>query len=224
LQAEVPAQRSRKPRRRVGGLTFYHKEESMPRLRPLLVVCALALLPAVTQAQWRITRRSSSSYYHGPSTPWREATLVVGVLNYDFANDDNFPMAALRFDWRLTRYLRSELSIAYAVAQVDDPDGSGDMNASLGAATVGLRAELPIPFVRPYVGAAMGLFARLDERSDDEGGIRSIRPTHAFPVGVRIPLSDRVALRGEARWRFDQHPGGATAVDVEKTAGLSFAF
>jgi hypothetical protein len=195
----------------------------MTRLRPLLVVCALALLPAITQAQWRITRRSSSSYRH-TTAPWREASLVVGVLNYDFANDDNFPMAALRFDWRLTRYLRSELSIAYAVAQVDDPAGEGDMNSSLGAATVGLRAELPLPFVRPYVGAAMGLFARVDEKDEDEGGVRSIRPTHAFPVGVRIPLSERVALRGEVRWRFDQHQGGSTAVDIEKTAGLSFAF
>ena len=195
----------------------------MTRLRPLLVVCALALLPAITQAQWRVSRRSSSSYRQ-PATPWREATLVVGVLNYDFADDDNFPMAALRFDWRLTRHLRSELSFAYAVAQVDDPAGDGDMNASLGAATVGLRAELPFPFVRPYVGAAMGLFARIDERDTDEGGVRSIRPTHAFPVGVRIPLSDRVAVRGEARWRFDQHRGGLTAVDIEKTAGLSFAF
>ena len=198
----------------------------MTRLRPLAVVCALtalALLPAVTQAQWRTTRRSSSSYRQ-PATPWREASLVVGVLNYDFANDDNFPMAALRFDWRLTRHLRSELSFAYAVAQVDDPTGDGDMNASLGAATVGLRAELPLPFIRPYVGAALGLFGRIDERDDDEGGVRSIRPTHAFRVGVRLPLSERAASRAEARWRFDQHRGGLTAVDIEKTAGLSFSF
>jgi hypothetical protein len=196
----------------------------MTRLRPLLVVCALALLPAATQAQWRIVRRSSSSYHRQPATPSREASLVVGVLSYDFANDDNFPMAALRFDWRLTRFLRSELSVSYAVAQVDDPTGAGDMNASLGAATVGLRAELPIPFVRPYVGAAMGLFGRVDAKDKDAGGSRSIRPTHAFPVGVRIPLSDRAAIRGEVRWRFDQHQGGLTAVDIEKTAGLSFAF
>lgn len=196
----------------------------MTRLRPLLVVCALALLPAVSQAQWRIVRRSSSYYHRQSSAPYREATLAVGVLNYDFGNDDNFPMAAFRFDWRLTRVLRSELSFAYAVARVDDPDGSGEMNASLGAATVGLRAELPIPFIRPYVGAAMGLFARIDEKDEDAGGLRLVRPTHAFPVGVRIPLSDRAAVRAEARWRFDQHRGGTTAVDIEKTAGLSFAF
>ncbi len=198
----------------------------MTRLRPLLVVCALALLPAVTQAQWRITRRSSSNSYHRQSSaPWREATLAVGVLNYDFADDDNFPMAALRFDWRLTRYLRGELSLSYAVAQVDDPAGEDDdINASLGAAIGGIRAELPTPFIRPYVGAAMGLFARIDDRDEDEGGVRSIRPTHAFPVGVRIPLSERAAIRGEARWRFDQHRGGSTAVNIEKTAGLSFAF
>ena len=197
----------------------------MTRLRPLLALGALALLPAVTEAQWRVTRRSSSSQYRQSYNPWREATLAVGVLNYDFADDDNFPMAALRFDWRLTRHLRGELSLSYAVAQIDGvTDEDDDVNASLGAATVGLRAELPLPFIRPYIGAAMGLFGRIDDRDEDEGGVRSIRPTHAFPVGVRIPLSERAAIRGEARWRFDQHRVGATAVDIEKTAGLSFAF
>lgn len=197
----------------------------MTRLRPLLVVGALALLPAVTHAQWRIVRRSRPSYYHHEQwAPSREASLVVGVLNYDFGNDDNFPMAAFRFDWRLTRVLRGELSVSYAVAQVDDPSGEGDMNANLATATVGLRAELPTPLIRPYVGAGMGLFGRFDEKTRDEGGMRSIRPTHVFPVGVRIPLSDRAAVRGEVRWRFDQHQGGLTAVDIEKTAGLSFAF
>jgi opacity protein-like surface antigen len=191
----------------------------MTGLRSFVALGALALLPAVSHGQWRSPRRYSY-HYHSPSAPSREATLAVGVLDYDFAPDVTFPMAALRFDWRLTRFLRSELSFAYALAQVERASGQGNLNVSLGAATVGLRAELPTPFVRPYVGAAMGLFGR----TDNGGGDRLVRPTHAFPAGVRIALSDRVAVRGEARWRFDQHKNGATAVDVEKTAGLSFAF
>jgi hypothetical protein len=46
----------------------------------------------------------------------------------------------------------------------------------------------------------------------------------AFPTGVRFTLSDRVSLRAEARWRFDQRRSGGEAVRVERTGGLSVVF
>lgn len=186
----------------------------------LLVICCAALValaaPATAAAQRRFPPRSVRDVY----VPSREVSLVVGVLSYDPADDKNFPMAALRFDWRLSRYIRSELGFGYALAELSDPAGA-DMNSSLLAATVGLRAELPLPVVRPYVGAAVGLFGRFD--AEDEGD-QFVRPTQAFPVGVRLAFSQRVALRGEVRFRFDEHRGGGSAVDVEKTGGLSFSF
>ena len=153
--------------------------------------------------------------------PSRNLSLVVGALNYDFADDDNFPMAALRADWRLTRFLRGEVDASYATGDVPaDAATGGERSTSLAAATVGVQAELPFRYVRPYAGVAVGLFGRFDEGD----GPSFVRPTTAFPVGVRIPFSPRLALRGELRWRFDQHENNSTAVNVEQTAGLSFSF
>ena len=84
---------------------------------------------------------------------------------------------------------------------------------------LGLRAELPARYIRPYVGVAAGLLFRAEE-----DGAQYVRTTMAFPTGVRISLSERVSLRGEARWRFDQRRVGGQAVRVEQTGGLSVVF
>ncbi|HEU4630275.1 MAG TPA: hypothetical protein VFS08_11065 [Gemmatimonadaceae bacterium] len=196
-----------------------------------LVAAPLFALPTAAHAQRVIVHRGRApsrtaqprrSYFE--RSPARQLSLSVGVLRYDPADDDNFPMAALRVDWRLRHWLRSEVGLAYALADVTPagaPAGSDEeINSSLLAATVGVQAELPVPYVRPYVGAAAGLFGRLDE----EGGDRFVRPTMAFPVGIRIPLSSRLGLRAEARWRFDEHETGGSAVDVEQTVGVSFGW
>jgi hypothetical protein len=133
---------------------------------------------------------------------------MVGALNTDFAGDDNFPMAALRADWRLRRWLRSELGVSYALGDVPAPgDAAGERSTSLATATVGIQAELPFRYLRPYAGVATGLFGRFDE----SGGARFVRTTQEFPVGVRVPVSSRLALRAEARFRFDQHENNTTA-------------
>ena len=194
------------------------------------VVLALPLLPAAAQAQRVVVRRGRapshvvqprrSSYRPVAS---RQLSLSVGALRYDRADDDNFPMAALRVDWRLQHWLRSEIGLSYALADIavpGAPAGDDEINSSLLAATVGLQAELPLPYIRPYVGAAAGLFARLDEK----GGDRFVRPTMAFPVGVRIPFSSRLGLRAEARFRFDEHEDGRSAQDVEQTVGVSIGW
>jgi hypothetical protein len=159
--------------------------------------------------------------------PSRNVTLAVGVLNYDFAgqSDDNFPMAALRGDWRLTRFLRSEVDATYALGDVADataPDG--ERSTSLATATAGVQAELPFRYLRPYAGVAVGLFGRFDDDEEGSEGESSVRPTTAFPVGLRFTFSPRLALRAEVRFRFDQHDNDTTAADREQTVGLSFRF
>lgn len=196
---------------------------------------ALALMPADADAQFRRRPRPRDDdrrYEYRVErrrdfAAARNLSLVVGVFDYDYASDgDNFPMGALRADWRLTRFLRSEVDVSYALGEVGAAAGvGGERNTSLAAATVGIQAELPFRFVRPYVGAAAGLFGRFDE--DDAGGADGasfVRPTQAFPVGVRLALSPRLVVRGEVRFRFDQHEDNTTAANVERTAGLSFAF
>ncbi|HEY0971513.1 MAG TPA: hypothetical protein VGE02_11155 [Gemmatimonadales bacterium] len=195
----------------------------------VVLAAALVLVPSFAQAQRVIVRRGKvvereerQPRRWRDREPARRMTLAVGVLNYEPADDD-FPMAALRADWRLSRWLRSELGVSYAMGDVPLPvvDGPVEVDTHLMNASIGLNAELPVPVVRPYVGVSGGLFARFD----DEGGEDFVRPSIAVPVGLRLPITPRLGLRAEVRWRFDQHEGsGDSAVDREMTAGLSFGF
>lgn len=185
--------------------------------RPIVLSGLLLLIPAAVEAQRVVVRSSHAQRAQREIVPRREMLLSVGVMRYGVTGD-NAPMAALRGDWRLARWVRSELGVAYALADV--PTLAGDeANSHLVAATVGVRAELPWAVFRPYAGIAAGLFARFDEEGDE-----FVRPTIAVPVGVRIPLSLRVGLRGEVRWRFDEHLTGESVVSREHTAGVSFAY
>ncbi len=164
--------------------------------------------------------RGSDDFYHGGAR--RQVTLGVGVLQYDLGGRETIPLAALRGDWRFGRLLRGELGLSYGFGELPrtpgDP-GVGLVDAHVLAPTLGVLAELPTPYIRPYVGAAAGVFARFDDGADD-----FVRPTLAFPVGLRAVLSPRVALRAEARFRFDQQPAGPSAPTRELTAGLSVGY
>jgi len=202
-----------------------------------LAAATLAATPHDAEAQRVIVRRGQQPRQPARSVvvrrdyeriPSRSVTLSVGALRYRDDTDDNHPMAALRAEWRLRRWLRSELGVSYALASLDVlPDGAAateEIDASLLTATLGLNAELPIPYVRPYVGAAVGLGARFDGDGETYEGDTFVRPVLAFPVGVRIPLSSRLGLRAEARFRFDEQPDGRSMTNVEQTVGVSFGF
>lgn len=218
--------------------------------RPALLVaalCALTLAPSHSQAQSTTRERERErarererererdhdrdartyravriSIERRERMPDREITMSVGALGSQ-DDDVNLPMAALRTDWRLHRWLRSELGVSYAIGAVDRTAIGTVTPVSrtlqLATGTVGLRAELPAQVVRPYVGIAAGLVLRSEEED-----AAYVRTTMAFPTGVRIVLSPRVSLRAEARWRFDQRRSASQGVRVEQTGGLSVAF
>lgn len=154
------------------------------------------------------------------------ATLSVqgGGLMYDREGDGTFPMAAVRVDWALGRYVRAEVGGSYArpsttayrpIAQnVLEPYES---HSTLTTATVGVQAQLPTRVASPYVGIATGLFGRFDA----EGGDRFFRPTQEVMAGLRVPVARGVGVRGELRLRLDQHQDGGTANDVEHTLGVT---
>jgi hypothetical protein len=205
----------------------------LPRLPlSLATLCALAVVPTLAQAQntrGRDTRTMRFTYERRDRVPDREITMSVGALRSQ-DDDENLPMAALRTDWRLKRWLRSEVGVSYAVGSTERREGIPALpppssiapeskSLMIGSATVGLRAELPARYTRPYIGVAGGLTYR-----DEEDGSRYVRTMMAFPTGVRFTLSDRVSLRAEARWRFDQRRSGGEAVRVERTGGLSVVF
>lgn len=184
------------------------------------LAAALLLLPAVpaiaeSQARVRIMTRSA------PRLPDRDITLAVGVMDYDRGDGDLAPMASLRAEWGLRRWVRSELALSYALADVPRPDLGTDetSNAQLAGASLGIKAELPSQVIRPYVGVAAGLFGRFD--SDD--GEEFVRPSLSVPAGVRVRLGN-ASLRLEARWRFDEHKDGVSVPSREFTAGLGFRY
>lgn len=195
----------------------------MRHLRPIVMLAFATLVaaPSLADAQRVVVRRDRGNVdvrVRHERAPTRDVTLGVGVL-HDDVTDDDAPMAALRAGWRLRSWLRSELGVSYALADAAGSSADGD-HAHLAAAVVGLQAELPWPMVRPYMGAAVGLAGRF------EGGDRkdTVRPTVQFPVGLRVPITPRLGLQAEVRWRFDEQLSGASAVNREHTVGLRFGF
>lgn len=196
----------------------------MRQLRSMVLFATAAALvvgPAVAEAQRVEVRRERGSIdvrVRRDRSPTRDIILGVGVLR-DQVTDDDAPMAALRAGWRLRSWLRSELGVSYALADAAATVADGD-NAHLASAVVGLQAEMPWPMLRPYVGAAAGLAGRFE----DGDGVDTVRPTVQFPVGFRLPITPRLGLQAEVRWRFDEQRSGASAVNREHTLGVRFGF
>ncbi|HEY0018195.1 MAG TPA: outer membrane beta-barrel protein [Longimicrobium sp.] len=154
------------------------------------------------------------------------ATVTVqgGGFSYSREGGDLIPMGAVRVDWPVSRYLRAEVGSSYARpgTTMTRPIAQGVQEAyqthsSLATATVGLQAQLPTRLATPYVGIATGLFGRLDP----DGGDRFIRPTQEVMAGLRVPVRGGIGLRGELRYRMDQHQDGVTGSNMEHTLGVT---
>jgi hypothetical protein len=156
----------------------------------------------------------------------RHLSILAGGFTYDFGGDATSPAAAVRVDTRLSRHLIGEVGFSYSSVPVTivnnaEPDPtSREARSNIMALTAGVQAELPLSFARPFVGIAAGIFGRFDPK----GGDRFVLSTMAFPVGVRVPVTERVGARAEARIRFDDHQGGTTAADSELLVGLTWRF
>jgi hypothetical protein len=177
------------------------------------IVIALSVLGAAgADAQ---ERASSSSL-----------SLLAGGINSEaFASAGrNYPLVALRADWRHTPYILSEIGISHAVPVVVLEDHGPptpsmvQVRSHVTSATVGLQAQLPLAPVRPYVGVATGLHMRLDP----SGGHRFVSLVQHFPVGVGIDVTERMGLRGEARIRFDEQQGNGFEAGGELSAGITW--
>ncbi len=191
----------------------------------LAVVVAVSVpivaVPSVAVAQRVTVRRDRDGIdvrVRRDRAPSRDVTLGVGVL-YDQVTDNGAPMAALRAGWRLRSWLRSELGVSYALADAPLEGTDGD-HAHLASAEVGIQAVLPWPLLQPYVGTSLGLAGRFERR---DGG-NTVRPSIQFPVGIRVPITPRLGVQAEVRWRLDEQRSGASAVNREHTVGLQFGF
>lgn len=188
----------------------------MTRIRSRIALGAvlaalLAAAPSVASAQ------------AADPAPRRSVTLMLGGFGTDVSEGRTFGIAAARADWRLSRWLLAETGVSYARGEVEMANHGGGTptfsmeTTGLGTATVGVQAQLPLPYVQPYVGIATGLYLRLDK----PGGHRFLSTTHEFPAGVRVPLTGRLGARAEVRLRYDQQQFSGQELGAETTLGLS---
>jgi hypothetical protein len=181
------------------------------RLASALLAALLAAAPTVASAQAA-----------GDPAPRRSVTLMLGGFGTDVSEGRTFGIAAARADWRLSRWLLAETGLSYARGEVEMANHSGGTptfsmeTTGLGTATVSVQAQLPLPYVQPYIGIATGLYLRLDK----PGGHRFLSTTHEFPAGVRVPLTERLGARAEVRLRYDQQQFSGQELGAETTVGL----
>ena len=180
--------------------------------RAVLLAALLAGAPAAASAQAA-----------GGPAPRRAVALLLGGLATDVSEGRTFGIAAARADWRLSRWLLAEAGVSWARGEVETADYSGGTptysmgGTGLGTATAGVQAQLPLPYVQPYVGIATGLYLRLDK----PGGHRFLSTTQEFPAGVRVPLTERLGARAEVRLRYDRQQFEGQELGAETTLGFS---
>ena len=188
-------------------------------MTPIRVRTALLALAALLAA----APAAASAQAAGDPAPRRSVSLMLGGFGSDVAEGSTFGIAAARADWRLSRWLLAEAGLSYARGEVEMARYTGETptfsmeSTGLGTATVGVQAQLPLPYVQPYVGIASGLYLRLDR----PGGHRFLSTTHEFPAGVRVPLTRRLGARAEVRLRYDEQQGNGQELGAEATVGVS---
>ena len=177
-------------------------------LRKLVVVAALAAASFIpldsADAQWRRHSRD------------RSVSIMAGAFYHDYYGDEAAPMAALRFNWEVRRWLVTEFGTFYARPETDNDD-----DVSMTGADVSIQAQLPHPLLQPYLGLGTGIHITLEQ----EPGDRYAESSTQAMGGLRLSLGRGIGLRGEIRYRIDDQQSSTNAADnIELTAGLSWAW
>ena len=158
----------------------------------------------------------------------RMLTARAGGFMYDRGGDATNLMLGVGVDWSLSKHVLAEVDATWTGADGSFVDYSSptapvivETRTHLATATAGVQAQALIGPVRPYIGMAGGLYVHYDEK---DGGDRFPRYTVAFPAGVRVDITSRLALRGELRARFDVEQDGGSGANLEQTLGLALRF
>jgi hypothetical protein len=186
---------------------------------------ALGLLAPEAVAQTPVAMDASTPG-EPSSDPVHSVSVVGGAFNYDGGSDDYFPLVGIRADRSLSRFIVAEAGLSYAAvasalaAFADETVRTLSPSTPILTADLGVQFQLPLPHVRPYIGASVGAIAR---GGDDQLAARFVRPSYSAAGGVRVDLFNRLGLRAEIRVRQDEHPQWV-ATDFEETVGLSWRF
>lgn len=162
----------------------------------------------------------------GPLSESWTISVVGEVLSYEPSDDESFPIFSVRADHSLSEYVRLEVETSLSRPDVQQDEqffydpSLPTKSANLFTLTAGFQARYTMGRVEPYGGISAGLFARVD---DDSEGQRFSRNTFSFPFGLRIWVTDHLGIRGEYRFREDNHQV-VTYSNNETTVGLFWTF
>ena len=141
-------------------------------------------------------------------------SLQIGGFTHDYYGDEMSPMIAVRSGWRFHQWAIAELGGMYT-----RPENPGEPSTNMIGVDLGVRAEAPVSMmIRPYLGLAAGIHGTFEP----EGGDRFFGPSTQAVGGLHIGTWDGLGLRLEGRYRLDQQQDGASADNLELTAGLTW--
>jgi hypothetical protein len=152
-------------------------------------------------------------------TSTREVSFAIGASQFDASGTGTAPLAAIRAAAPLVgNWMLGDISLSYA--SLDEQFST--INTRVGVAEGQLQAQLPATRVRPYVGLGGGWLHYFN----NSGGLPATNPTVSGSVGLRVPVSSALLLRGELRlrsWKTGTSSGFHNNA-AEWTAGMGYAF
>ena len=162
----------------------------------------------------------SSAIPVGAQTGTREVSFAVGVSQFDASGTGTAPMAAIRGAAAVVgRWMLSEISLSYA--SLDEQFSTTNTRVGVGEAQ--LQAQLPATRIRPYFGLGGGWLHYFNNAA----GRSATTPTISGSIGLRMPVSSALLVRGELRLRSWKTGGASSGFHnnaAEFTAGMGYAF
>jgi hypothetical protein len=166
-------------------------------------IASLALLTLLARGAWaQETERGSLgtlAVVAGEFVPEEPHRLDAGT-----------PVIGMRFARTLTRIFVAEAALSYALGN----HGSTPNEPRVIAADIGVQAQLPHRWYRPYIGGALGTLR------GSAAGSRRLVPAMAGAVGAWLGATPNVTLLAEIRVRSPLRsyaPGGS-----EQTIGVAW--
>jgi hypothetical protein len=192
----------------------------------LRVVVAMALVLAATApARGQVALPPQAE---DPPAPGPSLGMIGGLAWYEIAYRDGdavaaiegrAPIVGLAADMPLAPWLFLEPRLFHLSLEEGDALRYGGGSHRRWQLEFGVRAEVALGAVRPYLAAALGGFFHIDgDRPADRDFATA---TYIGAAGVRVPLGDALELRGEAGYRtFDDT--GSRLVPVLFALGWRF--
>ena len=154
----------------------------------------------------------------GAQSPLREISFAAGIGQFDASGTDAGPLAAVRLAAPLvSQWLLGDINFSYASFE----EQFTESNTHVGVGEAQLQAQLPATHVRPYIGLGGGWLHYFN----NSFGRGATNPTISGSIGLRVPVSPSLLVRGELRMRtWRRNDSGYHNSAAEFSAGMGYAF